>query len=43
MHSYKKDLVCSKIMINENAAPMTLLVMDPWYSCEKQAFKDFHS
>ena len=39
----KKDLVCSMIMISENATPMALLVMDPWCICEKQEYQDFHS
>ena len=43
MHSYKRDLVCSMIMISENAAQMTILVMDPWCDCKKQEFQDFHS
>ena len=43
MHSYKRDLVCSMITISENAAPMTLLAMDPQCNRKKQEYQDFHS
>ena len=39
----KEDLVCSMIMISENAAPMTLMVMDPQCNCEKQEYPVLHS
>ena len=37
----KRDLVCSMIMISENATPKTILVMVPQCSCEKQEYQDF--
>ena len=40
---YKRDLVCSMIMISENAAPVTSLAKDPWCNCKKQEYHDFHS
>ena len=43
MHSYKRDLVCTMITISENAAPITILAMDPWCNNEKQEYQDFHS
>ena len=43
MHSYKKELACSMITISENAAPKTILVMDPQCNCKKQEYQDFHS
>ena len=39
----KRNLVCSMITISENAAPKTILVMDPQCSCEKQEYQDFYS
>ena len=38
-----KDLVCSMIMISENATPMTTMDMDPQCDCKKQEYQDFHS
>ena len=38
-----KDLVCSMMMISENAAPMTTMEIDPQCNCEKQEYQDFHS
>ena len=39
----KRDLVCSMIMISENAAAKITLVMDPQYNCKKQEYQEFHS
>ena len=40
----KRDLVCSIIMISENAAPKNLqLAMDPWCNYKKQKYQEFHS
>ena len=40
----KRDLVCSKITISENATPKNLhLVMNPQCNCEKQEYQEFHS
>ena len=47
MHSYKRDLVCSMIMISENAAPMTLfhinmLTFDPIRAVSHDFLRDSH-
>ena len=44
LHSYKKNLVCSRITISENATPKNLsLAMNPWCNCKKQEYQVFHS
>ena len=37
------DLVCSMIVISENATSMTTMELDPWCNCKKQWYQDFHS
>ena len=39
----KRNLVCSMIMISENATLKTILLMDPQCNCENQEYQDFHS
>ena len=39
----KRNLVCSMIMISENATLVTLLAMDPQCNCKKQEYQDFYS
>ena len=44
MALYKRDLVCSMILISENATPKTLhMEMNLWCNCKKQEYQVFHS
>ena len=39
----KWDFVCGIITMSKNAAPMTILAMDPQCNCKMQEYQDFHS
>ena len=44
MHSHKRDVACSIILISENAAPNNFSsVMDPQCNFKKQEYQEFHS